>query len=558
MKNEKNKNNLGITLIALVITIIVLILLAGISLSMISGSDGLLSRAGKATEIQSNAQVSEAISLIYNEYITEQKTSGITDDFVNYVKSKGKINDSGVIDTKKLAGGKLALGNGKDTKDVYKLEKVADNYVVRYYGEKEDDEIKTVWSNTGNLADVEAKVEFTYEEIETESRAVALRIYATINNLKMVEENLPSEYVNITVSCDGKTEIVTNCAEYNKVTSGINIEDKDNGEVLVTCEFAMVSNGEYDVQINVGTIGTKKGKVKITKCKSEEEEKYSNICNSNTEITSDGYQVVVPAGFAYGISENVKSVNSGFVITDNVDDEGNSIGNEFVWIPINKENLTVGNTDKKMANLSSESNYEGVLYDYLYNWRTKDELKIEESKVLEPYETTKDQLMINSVKKYGGFYVARYETSIENGISISKLGYAPILEKMVQLEEENYKERLENEFNINYTNKFESVESDIMCESQYNAMLNFIMTTEKNVEKILHSDDWIFYYDDVVKTGLNRKEDFLNNIYDLGGNCVETLKTRENIARSSYTGVIVRGSLRENTRFSTRMSLYIK
>ena len=153
MKKQKEKNGQkGITLIALIITIIVLIILAGISIMMISGQDGILQRAGRTTEVQGKAQVSEAMSLIYNEYIIEQKTNGNTEDFIDYVKATGKVNDSGVIDTKKLTGGKIALGNGKDNKDVYKLEKVENGYAVYYYGKTSDESGKLIWNSEGSVA----------------------------------------------------------------------------------------------------------------------------------------------------------------------------------------------------------------------------------------------------------------------------------------------------------------------------------------------------------------------------------------------------------------------
>ena len=43
------KNNKGITLIALVVTIIVLLILAGVSIAMLSGQNGILNRASQAT-----------------------------------------------------------------------------------------------------------------------------------------------------------------------------------------------------------------------------------------------------------------------------------------------------------------------------------------------------------------------------------------------------------------------------------------------------------------------------------------------------------------------------
>ena len=43
-------NNKGITLIALVITIIVLLILAGVSIAMLTGSNGILTQANRAGE----------------------------------------------------------------------------------------------------------------------------------------------------------------------------------------------------------------------------------------------------------------------------------------------------------------------------------------------------------------------------------------------------------------------------------------------------------------------------------------------------------------------------
>ena len=44
LKEKVNKKNNGITLIALVITIIVLLILAGVSISMLTGQNGILTR----------------------------------------------------------------------------------------------------------------------------------------------------------------------------------------------------------------------------------------------------------------------------------------------------------------------------------------------------------------------------------------------------------------------------------------------------------------------------------------------------------------------------------
>lgn len=67
---EFNKQR-GITLIALVITVIVLLILAGISISALTGENGILSKSKKAKLETSHGAVKEAVITAYNEYILE-------------------------------------------------------------------------------------------------------------------------------------------------------------------------------------------------------------------------------------------------------------------------------------------------------------------------------------------------------------------------------------------------------------------------------------------------------------------------------------------------------
>ena len=60
---KKFNKNKGITLIALVVTIIVLLILAGISISMLTGQNGILNRAAEAKEKNDVAQKEEQIKL---------------------------------------------------------------------------------------------------------------------------------------------------------------------------------------------------------------------------------------------------------------------------------------------------------------------------------------------------------------------------------------------------------------------------------------------------------------------------------------------------------------
>lgn len=73
------KNNKGITLIALVITIIVLLILAGVSIAMLTGSNGVLTRATEAKDENTRAAIADkvnmAIQAAYTAYIADDPTT---------------------------------------------------------------------------------------------------------------------------------------------------------------------------------------------------------------------------------------------------------------------------------------------------------------------------------------------------------------------------------------------------------------------------------------------------------------------------------------------------
>ena len=84
--NFKNKG--GITLIALVVTIIVLLILAGISVSMLTGQNGILNRAAEAKEKTEEAQKEEQTKLAVMSSIG-------TDGLINLNQLKAEIERQG-------------------------------------------------------------------------------------------------------------------------------------------------------------------------------------------------------------------------------------------------------------------------------------------------------------------------------------------------------------------------------------------------------------------------------------------------------------------------------
>lgn len=71
MKNQK-----GITLIALVITIIVLLILAGVTIAMLTGENGILTKAKTADADTKNAEVAERINMELQAFKTDILANG--------------------------------------------------------------------------------------------------------------------------------------------------------------------------------------------------------------------------------------------------------------------------------------------------------------------------------------------------------------------------------------------------------------------------------------------------------------------------------------------------
>ena len=90
---EKQKNyKSGITLIALVITIIVLLVLAGVSISIVSGDNGVLTQAKNAVEVNREASAIEDVQMAWSsaksQYLEDFVTNSETDLDTYLTKAK--------------------------------------------------------------------------------------------------------------------------------------------------------------------------------------------------------------------------------------------------------------------------------------------------------------------------------------------------------------------------------------------------------------------------------------------------------------------------------------
>ena len=200
---NKEKRTKGITLIALVITIIVLLILAGVSIAMLTGENGLLNQAQTAKTNTEKLSVEEAVDIAMAEYYTRKKT-----------------------------GEDITLGE-------FLNEKV------------ESEEFDNVTDNGDGTFTVEKDgYEVIVNEIGRQGEATVTGPRPTVTNVKIV------------VNSDGTGENLPEGSQIEGTTLYINFVAKIEGGTItsVTCDSGTpnVTNGTYTTEIN------KNGKYKFT------------------------------------------------------------------------------------------------------------------------------------------------------------------------------------------------------------------------------------------------------------------------------------------------------
>jgi len=107
----KRKN--GVTLIALVITIIVLLILAGVTIAMLTGDNGIISKAQKAKDSTEEAKERENAELkVVEDYLSSQSTQiGEKVQDLIAIKEDG-IEDTNEDGSKAIIGEKISDGAG--------------------------------------------------------------------------------------------------------------------------------------------------------------------------------------------------------------------------------------------------------------------------------------------------------------------------------------------------------------------------------------------------------------------------------------------------------------
>ncbi len=139
MKKQKNKQR-GITLIALVVTIIVLIILAGVSINMLVGENGIITQAQTAKEENGRAEIIEKIQLEITEKQTENLGTINEEEFYEILEKYGTVSSDETILTTTEGSYEIAIA------DIYsgELETVLVKTPLESWEYTLDDENKTI------------------------------------------------------------------------------------------------------------------------------------------------------------------------------------------------------------------------------------------------------------------------------------------------------------------------------------------------------------------------------------------------------------------------------
>ena len=238
--------------------------------------------------------------------------------------------------------------------------------------------------------------------------------------------------------------------------------------------------------------------------------------NTPTTPSGDNYTMVdgvpVPKGFEH--TEGTKE--TGFVIRDNSGTDTN--GNEFVWVPCT-ENGANGTIKYDRYAFSRE----GWGYS-----QTKNEETGEIKMYVNVFTEAMPDIELNSMKKYGGFYIGRYETGIvdyDANVKTSNTnsetdwtGYSngkAVVQKDRQVWNYITRDKAKKVAEGMYANN-KAVVSRLCSSYAWDTTLKFIETNHVGYVTNSEGDN---YSGNLNKTGENSTA--RKGIYDMGGNVLE-------------------------------------
>ena len=316
------------------------------------------------------------------------------------------------------------------------------------------------------------------------------------------------------------------------------------------------------ITISLVYFNTQENNVEIKSLLKEYNAELQENENMHLEEDASGDKVPVPNGYVGSRADGENEIDTGYVIyegteevTDENVEEAQKTRNQYVWIPVPDVSTMYGTDENgkkwgkiyNFATSSSNANYNELTGAYPNNWSESDGvMKINKSVNREPdYANTNYDMssaikvldlgaqstyewliqlerefnsMIESVEKYNGFYIGRYETG-----NLSK-NIAVVVKENSDIK--SIGKRWYNSYKLSKTLSLEkdNVVTGMIWGCQWDRVLIWLVESKnRTIEQICDSKEWGNYagtWAGLKVTGYS-EEWKVANIYDLAGNVNE-------------------------------------
>lgn len=431
--------------------------------------------------------------------------------------------------------------------------------------------IESSTSNVYGIYDLKAGIEITANSTLTDEgryRSIAYSTETDFNNptVSVSQTSVEQFSVSVQVTASDKESGLGTNPTYNYYIKPSSEATYPTNPITSTQSTnytftGLMHNTNYDVKVTVSDMA---GNIGIGYVLNIKTNKYITIqylkdtqetVESNTTLEDGrGGKIVIPIACTVAPDSSIYVSEGVVIITPD--------GSEWVWVPVTDINSMARATSGTDSN--GLTNYQGKLYNFSYNGYTEHssygqgtEKSREPSLVTGNAADTSAILttitgtsydakssyystilgfgsaqafgqqmqndfneMVTNVQKYGGFYVARYETSINpSGIAQSKKGAEPTSAETVPEKSWYglYKVQKKYATDNDWTN---FIGSSMIWGCQYDQMLIWM---QKNGVKVTYTEpvsdtDGNGYVRNTTSICGNEIDDKLNNVYDLLGN----------------------------------------
>ena len=542
MKKEiKNKQEKGITLIALVVTIIVLLILAGVAINLTIGQNGIITRAMDSTERTEIADEREAIILAYQACLIDTLGGNVTaKQLEDELKSQGR-------DVSVTQEGENLIVTYNQTKRTYQINQNGD--VSQVANAAISTSMEVAYNNTVLNADDLPNV----KEVTSENIPIPKGFYYVggTKDTGLVISDVERDDLDNTLQGNQFVWVPVNQNQVLKIEvtseeniTGITLYNPDDTTQTLTAsgktfsqEIPISQNGTYELEVTTAS-GSQLKDLQVTSLYAQDMESWIDEVVENT-FQSEGitkeYLLESVENDEYSeryntTSEflNAKGYNSleEFLGDKSLEDELIETGGEEVRQIIEALKRKLGKDTILYLYLFINSNYISerkigyvdFVYEF-YNMSYKIGLKNSMNGIKDNNQN------IESVNKYGGFYIGRFEAGKGSNSSSVEVKKGLNVYHSVSLDEALAKS------NTMYSDN-ESVITQVISGAGWDRTKNWLVETgaRSSYEEYGDSSTWGNYRNavgnaaigagDVTTTG-NSEYWKANNIYDLAGNCEE-------------------------------------